>query len=162
VGKVNALMDADAKLTGLKNLQGAVWKEGYETGVLRSHVFPDVLPNLRCWSAKGICTRIYSSGSIAAQKLLYAHTEAGDLTPLIDGYFDTTVGHKREESSYAAIVIDVALPAGEILFLSDVPEELDAARQAGLLTGLVERPGNKPVEVTDHPRIRTFAEVQVA
>jgi enolase-phosphatase E1 len=159
VGEVYRLMDADAKQTGLKQLQGLIWETGYHNGTLRSHVFPEVPARLRGWASAGIPVRIYSSGSAAAQKLFFAHTEAGDLTGWLSGYYDTTIGSKREPTSYRAIAQDVQLPPEELLFLSDVPAELDAAQQAGLATGLVERPGNPPAPPTQHPRLRSFDEI---
>jgi enolase-phosphatase E1 len=159
IGEVYRLMDADAKQTGLKQLQGLIWQTGYRNGTLRSHVFPDVPARLRDWASAGIPVRIYSSGSVAAQKLFFAHTEAGDLTGLLSGYYDTTIGSKRESASYRAIAQDVQVTPEELLFLSDVPEELDAAQQAGLATGLVERPGNPPAPPTQHPRVYSFDEV---
>jgi enolase-phosphatase E1 len=138
-------MDRDEKSTGLKELQGLIWREGYAAGKLVSHVFPDVPPALETWNAAGRDLRIFSSGSVAAQRVFFAHTEFGDLTKRFRGHYDTTVGPKREAASYAAIAREMSLPPGEVLFLSDVVEELDAARRAGMGTGLVVRPGNKPI-----------------
>jgi enolase-phosphatase E1 len=159
---VHRLMDADAKQTGLKQLQGLIWEDGYRDGTLRAHVFPEVPACLRAWRAAGLALRIYSSGSVAAQKLFFAHTVAGDLTPLFAGYHDTKVGGKREPASYRAIAAEAGLPPRDILFLSDVPEELDAAQAAGCAVALAERPGNRPVEDRRHPRFRSFEEIQVA
>ncbi|MFL6291956.1 MAG: acireductone synthase [Thermoanaerobaculia bacterium] len=153
------LMAEDRKSTGLKLLQGVIWEEGYRMGELSSHVFPDVPPALAAWKSAGLRLRIFSSGSVHAQKLLFAHTEAGDLTPLFEGYHDTTTGPKREAASYAAIAQAYALPAGEILFLSDVREELDAAAGAGMRTGMLVRPGNRPAEPGAHPVYRDFGEI---
>ena len=154
------LMDRDVKATGLKQLQGLIWEEGYAAGELRSHVYDDVPPALRRWAARGGDVRIYSSGSIAAQKLFFAHTEHGDLLPLLNGHYDTTTGPKTAKSSYDAIVRAFELPAREVLFLSDAPAELDAARQAGLLTGLAVRPGNKPMPGCNHPCFEAFDSLQ--
>jgi enolase-phosphatase E1 len=159
IAKVNHLMDVDAKQTGLKRLQGLIWEAGYHDGTLRAHVFPDVPARLREWAATGMPVRIYSSGSVAAQKLFFAHTEVGDLTGLLSGYYDTAIGSKLDMASYRAIARDVHLTPEELLFLSDVPEELDAAQQAGLATGLVERPGNRPTPQTQHARICSFHEI---
>lgn len=153
------LMAEDRKSTGLKLLQGVIWEEGYRTGELWSHVFPDVPPALAAWREAGLRLRIFSSGSVHAQKLLFAHTEAGDLTPFFEGFHDTTTGPKRETASYAAIAQAYALPAGEILFLSDVREELDAAAGAGMRTGMLVRPGNRPAEPGAHPVYRDFEEI---
>ena len=157
------LMDGDVKATGLKDLQGLIWEEGYQAGRLRSHVYEDVPPALRAWSARGIDLRIYSSGSIKAQKVFFANTTAGDLLPLFRGHYDTTTGPKRAAESYRRIVADIGVPAGEVLFLSDVPAELDAAATAGLRTGLVVRPGNTPVAAeTTHPKITEFGKIVLA
>ena len=156
------LMAEDRKSTGLKLLQGVIWEEGYRTGALRGHVFPDVPPALASWRAAGRRLRVFSSGSVRAQKLLFAHTEAGDLTPLFEGFHDTTTGPKREAASYTAIAEAYGLGAGEILFLSDVREELDAAAEAGMRTGLLVRPGNRPAEPGGHPVFRDFSEIPMA
>lgn len=153
------LMAEDRKSTGLKLLQGVIWEEGYRMGELCSHVFPDVPPALAAWKSAGLRLRIFSSGSVHAQKLLFAHTEAGDLTPFFEGFHDTTTGPKKETASYAAIAQAYALPAGEILFLSDVREELDAAAGAGMRTGMLVRPGNRPAEPGAHPVYRDFGEI---
>lgn len=161
VAHFRRLMAADAKQTGLKQLQGLIWEGGYRDGTLHAHVFPEVPACLRAWKAAGVGLRIYSSGSVAAQRLFFAHSEAGDLTPLLSGYHDTTTGPKREPGSYRAIARDAELEPGQILFLSDVPEELTAARAAGFVTGLVERPGNNPTNDTQHPRLRSFEEIEL-
>ncbi|HYN23192.1 MAG TPA: acireductone synthase [Thermoanaerobaculia bacterium] len=153
------LMELDRKSTGLKELQGLIWEEGYRAGQLQGDVFPDVPEALRGWRQRGIRIRIFSSGSVLAQQLLFGHTEYGDLRPFFEDYHDTTTGPKREARSYAAIADAFGLPPGAILFLSDVVEELDAAREAGMRTGLLLRPGNKPVEEGSHPAYRSFAEL---
>ena len=155
------LMDGDIKATGLKQLQGLIWQSGFESGELRAHVYPDVPPALEAWKAAGVDLRVYSSGSVHAQKLFFGNSEAGDLLPVFTGHYDTTTGPKRESPSYAAIASDWGLPAGEILFLSDVTEELNAARKAGMMTALVSRPGNAEPTAADppHPRIESFEEL---
>jgi enolase-phosphatase E1 len=153
------LMELDRKSTGLKALQGLIWEDGYRTGELKGDVYPDVPEALKSWKEKGIRVRIFSSGSVLAQKLLFGHTAWGDLLPYFEGYHDTTTGPKREARAYAAIAEAFGLPPGEILFLSDIVEELDAAREAGMQTGLFLRPGNKPVEPGQHPTYRSFAEL---
>jgi enolase-phosphatase E1 len=155
------LMAEDRKSTGLKLLQGVIWEEGYRTGALHGHLFPDVPGALAAWRAAGARLRIFSSGSVRAQKLLFAHTEYGDLTPLFEGYHDTTTGPKREAASYAAIADACGLPPGEILFLSDVREELDAAAGAGMRTGMVVRPGNREQAAGGHAVYRDFTAVVV-
>ncbi len=154
------LMAEDRKSTGLKLLQGLIWEEGYRTGALRSHVFPDVPPALEAWHAARIRLRVFSSGSVRAQKLLFSHTDYGDLTPCFEGFHDTTTGPKREAASYAAIAAAYNLPAREILFLSDVREELDAASAAGMRTGLLVRPGNRPAEAGGHDVYGNFSELR--
>lgn len=159
---VREWMESDAKVTGLKQLQGVIWQEGFESGELRSHVFPDVPPALARWHGEGIDLRIYSSGSVHAQKLFFAHTEGGDLLKHFTGHYDTTTGPKRDSASYARIAEDWQLPPAEVLFLSDVVEEIDAARQAGLATALVERPGNAEVPPGHgHPVVSSFDQIAV-
>lgn len=154
-------MDADSKSTGLKELQGQIWKAGYESGELKAHVYDDVPPALKRWKDAGKGIHIYSSGSIAAQKLFFGHTEAGNLLSMLDGFYDTTTGPKREAESYRKIASDIGTAAGEILFLSDVMAELDAAKSAGMQTGLMLRPGNAPTD-GDHAHwmFNTFAEIE--
>lgn len=153
------LMELDRKSTGLKALQGLIWEAGYRDGHLKGDVYPDVPEALRAWKEQGIRLRIFSSGSVLAQKLLFGHTPYGDLLPYFEGYHDTTTGPKREARAYTAIADAFGLPAGEILFLSDVTEELDAAREAGMRTGLLVRPGNKPAEAGEHGVYRSFSEL---
>ena len=157
------LMDNDVKATGLKKLQGAIWKAGFESGEMVAHLYDDVAPAIKAWTQAGIDVRIYSSGSVQAQILFFAHTVAGDLLPLIKGHYDTTIGNKKEEQSYIAISNDMGFAAGEILFVSDVPAELDAAAKAGMQTALSIRPGNHPVEnVDEYLVIESFSEIEVA
>jgi len=144
-------MDQDAKVTPLKALQGLLWREGYESGVLRGDLYPDVAPRLRAWHAAGVRLGIYSSGSVAAQKLLLGHSVAGDLTKLLDGFFDTRVGPKREAESYRRIAAEMALAPGSVLFLSDAEAELDAAAAAGLRTCQIVRPEDGTVASERHP-----------
>ncbi len=127
-------IDQDRKLTPLKALQGMIWEQGYARGDFHGHLYPDTVEWLRTWHQRGYRLGIYSSGSVHAQKLLFAHTEWGDLTPLFSHYFDTRVGAKQETRSYREIARLMALPPGDILFLSDMTGELDAAREAGLAT----------------------------
>lgn len=154
------LMARDRKSTGLKQLQGLIWEEGYRAGRLQGQVFPDVPPALAAWRQAGARARVFSSGSVLAQKLLFGHSDHGDLTGYFEGYHDTTTGPKKESASYAAIARAFALPPEEILFLSDVPAELDAAAGAGMQTGLFRRPGNPPVPPsTRHPAYTSFEEL---
>jgi enolase-phosphatase E1 len=154
------LMNRDIKETSLKALQGMIWRGGYETGEIVAHVFDDVPPALAQWADGGIDVRIYSSGSNEAQKLFFAHTAAGDLTRHLRGHYDTTTGPKREAASYAAIAADMELEPRQVLFVSDVGAELDAARAAGMATALAVRPGNRePGGLYDHEAISSFAEI---
>ena len=157
--EVARLMDGDVKATGLKDLQGQIWEHGFRSGELRAHVYPDVPPALAAWNAAGIDVRIYSSGSIAAQKLFFAHSEAGDLLHHFRGHFDTTTGPKKSAGSYRAIAAAMQLPPAEILFLSDIQAELHAAREAGMGTGLSVRPGNAPESPVMHPTITNFSQI---
>jgi enolase-phosphatase E1 len=153
-------MDADLKLTGLKELQGLIWQQGYDSGLLTSHVYPDVPDALRRWAEQGLDVRIYSSGSVGAQRVFFANTDAGNLLPLLRGHYDTTVGPKRAAKSYQMIAADMNLPPAEILFLSDVLAEVDAAAAAGMRTGLVVRPGNAPVVGQhSHPVLADFGQI---
>jgi enolase-phosphatase E1 len=153
------LMDRDRKSTGLKQLQGILWEEGYRSGELQGQVWPDVAAAFRTWKEKGIRVRIFSSGSVLAQKLIFGHSDQGDLLPCLEGFHDTTTGPKQEARSYAAIADAFGLPPADILFLSDVTAELDAAREAGMRTGLFVRPGNRPAEENGHMMHRSFAEL---
>jgi enolase-phosphatase E1 len=154
------LMNRDVKDTSLKALQGMIWRSGFESGELVAHVFDDVPPALAAWTDSGIDVRIYSSGSIEAQKLFFAHTAVGDLTRFLRGHYDTTTGPKREPASYTAIAADMALEPRQILFVSDIGAELDAARTAGMATALAVRPGNREAGgLFDHQAIASFAEI---
>ena len=159
VAQLRAWMAADAKATPLKTLQGMIWEAGFRDGRLRGHLWPDVAPCLHTWHAAGIGLAVYSSGSVAAQKLLFGHTEDGDLTKLFQGFFDTRVGAKREAQSYARIAAELGAAPAAILFLSDVAEELDAARAAGLATCQLVRaadgtlPSGRHAEAADFPEV---------
>jgi enolase-phosphatase E1 len=160
VAYVNWLIDQDRKSPGLKSLQGKIWKQGYVDGVLKSQVFADVAPAFERWRAAGLHISTFSSGSVLAQKLLFAHTEAGDLTGFISNYFDTTVGSKTEVQSYRQIAAALGRTPGEVLFISDVVGELAAASSAGMQTLLSVRPGNQPQSLADDYRvIRSFDEI---
>ena len=154
---VEWLIGRDSKSTGLKSLQGKIWREGYVKGDLKAQVFADVRPALERWRAKGLNVSIFSSGSVMAQQLLFAHTEAGDLTPLIQNYFDTKVGKKGEAESYRGIAEALNVNPGEILFVSDVVAELNAATEAGMKTLLSIRPGNpSQAAAAQHTEIQNF------
>ena len=141
---VHWLIDRDRKSTGLKSLQGKIWREGYANGTLKAQVFDDVRPAFERWQKAGLQISIFSSGSVLAQQLLFAHTDHGDLTPCIRDYFDTNVGAKGDAESYRRIATTMDLAPHEILFISDVVTELQAATAAGMQTRLSIRPGNQP------------------
>jgi enolase-phosphatase E1 len=134
-------IDEDRKATPLKALQGMIWEEGYRAGGFQGHVYDDAAEALRRWHAMGKKLYVYSSGSVAAQKLIFGHTKFGDLTPLFSGYFDTTTGPKKEAESYRRIVAAVGAEAQRVLFLSDSTDEIAAAREAGMQTVQLRRPG---------------------
>src|ERR1700730_8858711 len=157
VSYVHWLIDRDRKSTGLKSLQGKIWEQGYLNATLKAQVFPDVAPALERWHHDGLRIAIFSSGSALAQQLLFAHTQAGDLTKYIDRYFDTTLGPKTEAGSYRQIAAGLGLLPSETLFISDVVNELAAANDAGMQTLLCIRPDNQPQALAKrYQSIETF------
>lgn len=177
ISQLIAWMDEDKKITPLKNLQGLIWEDGYRRGDFTGHIYEDAVSALRDWNQQGIALYVYSSGSIYAQKLLFGNTAFGDLTHLFKGYYDTTTGHKRESASYKRIIEDLNVPAAFILFLSDIQEELDAARGAGMKTIWLVRgedlkdsataashsSGSDATHpnVATHPIVRSFSEINL-
>jgi enolase-phosphatase E1 len=153
-------IDQDRKVTPLKALQGLIWEAGYRNGDYQGHIYDDAAEYLRRWHQQGLKLYVYSSGSVYAQKLLFGHTTHGDLTPLFSGYFDTQVGHKQETGSYQTIAREIGLPAGDILFLSDIEAELDAARDAGMQTAWLVRDGELQPDAA-HQQVSTFAKITV-
>ncbi len=147
-----AWMDADAKETVLKDVQGRIWEAGYAAGELSGHVYPDAAAALRRWHAAGLTLAVFSSGSVTAQKLIFGHSDQGNLAPLFSGWFDTTTGPKREAASYAKIADAMGVPPADILFLSDVVQETDAAKRAGMRATLVDRE-------TGRGDVASFAEI---
>jgi enolase-phosphatase E1 len=154
-------MDDDRKLTPLKTLQGLVWQKGFDTGALCAPVYEDAQRALRHWCEQGIRLYVYSSGSVAAQRLLFSHTEQGDLTPLFSGYFDTTTGSKLEAESFRIIARAIGLPPATALFLSDHTGEIAAAHAAGMQAVWVDR-GSFPVSNDEPERIRSFDQIVLA
>lgn len=152
-------IDEDRKITPLKALQGLIWEAGYRDGELTGHVHEDAHDLLRQWHARGLRLYVFSSGSIKAQQLLFAHTHKGDLTRLFAGYFDTTTGPKRDPQAYQRIAEAIGMAPQEILFLSDIKEELDAARQAGMKTYWLVRSGD--TVAGEHPVARRFDEIRL-
>ncbi len=156
-----AWIDEDRKVTALKLLQGLIWDAGYAEGALRAPVYPDAVRQLRAWHARGLRLYVYSSGSVHAQKLLFRHSDHGNLLSLFSGYFDTTTGGKRDAASYASISEGIGLPPGDVLFLSDVTAELDAAATAGMRTTWLVRPqdispSDDALRASAHPVVATF------
>jgi enolase-phosphatase E1 len=157
---VNWLIDRDRKSPALKSLQGKIWEQGYREGTLKAPLFSDVVPNLQRLRRQGIGVTIFSSGSVLAQKLLFAHTETGYHTDLIDRYFDTGVGSKVDSGSYREIARRLELLPQEIIFISDVTRELEAARETGMATMLCIRPGNQPQAASEEFQvIQNFSEI---
>lgn len=150
-------IDEDRKITPLKSLQGMIWAEGYKNGELEGHVYEDVPGCLKAWKSQGLTLAVYSSGSIAAQKLIFAHTRFGDLTPVFSAYFDTTTGGKREKASYVSIASALGMPAADVLFLSDIQQELDAAKEAGMHTVGLERLQRGVIQ--GHPVVTSFKDI---
>jgi enolase-phosphatase E1 len=151
-------IDEDRKITPLKSLQGLIWEAGYRQGDFTGHVYRDAAENLKKWHAGGMALYVYSSGSVYAQKLLFGHSDFGDLTPLFSGYFDTHIGGKREQAAYEKIAAQLGLPAGNVLFLSDIKEELDAARGAGFKTIWLTR-DSMPDEQAEHRQVSSFDQI---
>ena len=151
------LLDQDRKVTPLKSLQGRIWAEGFGSGALRGQVYPDVPAAFERWRAAGRTLAIFSSGSVLAQELLFRHSEAGDLERILSAHFDTTTGPKTEASSYSTIAHALGHKTREVLFLSDVEKELDAARLAGMGTALVLREPSTVSTTAGHPVVRDFS-----
>jgi enolase-phosphatase E1 len=151
-------LDEDKKITPLKTLQGLIWTAGYQQGHFTGHVYQDAIDNLLAWHAAGYALYVYSSGSVLAQKLLFSHTPAGDLTPLFSGFFDTNIGGKKEADSYRKISDEIGLAAENLLFLSDIKEELDAAAEVGYCTYWLNRDSFID-NAASHPQAATFAAI---
>lgn len=155
-------IEEDRKITPLKQLQGMIWEEGYRSGELKGFVYEDAFRNLKRWCDKGVKLYVYSSGSVQAQKLLFAHTNYGDLTYLFSGYFDTTTGSKLEKSSYEKISRHIGLEPSSILFLSDNPQEVQAAAQSGMNVYRLVRKGDATfIESFPYPQVESFDRVEV-
>ena len=158
IDRLIAWMDSDKKITPLKALQGMIWEAGFKQGDFTGHVYDDALQNLKRWHEAGIKLYVFSSGSVQAQKLLFSYSDAGDLTPLFSAYFDTRIGAKREASAYTAIANKIGLPTEAILFLSDIEQELDAARAAGMHTIWLVRE-SRPDETAAHRQVQSFDDI---
>ncbi|MCG8710711.1 acireductone synthase [Brenneria sp. 4F2] len=159
IAALNRLMDEDRKSPALKQLQGIIWRSGYLNGDFRGHVYPEVAARLADWRRQGLRLYVYSSGSVEAQQLLFGHSDAGDLRPLFSDYFDTGVGAKRETTSYQTIARSIGLPAGQLLFLSDIHQELDAAQQAGWHTCQLIR--TEADNLSGHRQVASFDQIDL-
>jgi len=160
-------IDNDRKHTALKALQGMIWVAGYTDGDYAAHIYDDASAMLKQWHADGHRIYVYSSGSVPAQKLFFSHTTAGDLTPLFSGYFDTEMGGKRDADSYRRIAEAIEVDPSDIIFLSDIVEELDAAQEACMDTVLLDRLNDYPVPRLDeathgHRRVESFQQIQIS
>ncbi len=154
--------EEDKKITPLKEIQGLIWEKGYKKGELQGHIYEDSFKKLKKWNDEGIPVYVYSSGSVKAQKLLFSNTEFGDINYLFSGYFDTKVGSKKESSSYKKIAEEIRLKPEEILFLSDNPEEIEAAAKAGMKVIRFARKGEFEI-IPDFPfkQVRSFEEIEI-
>lgn len=157
IATLYGFMDEDRKSTALKALQGIIWRSGYQQGDFLGHLYPDVAGQLSAWHQQGVALYVYSSGSVEAQKLLFGYSDAGDLRPVFTGYFDTHIGAKRDTQSYLNIAHALQRPADEILFLSDIHQELDAARSAGWHTCQLIRDDADPQ--SQHPQVTRFDQI---
>ncbi len=158
-------IEDDVKATPLKALQGQIWAEGYQTGAYQAHIYPDAYHRLKAWHAEGIKLFVYSSGSIQAQTLFFQYSCFGDMRPLFTDYFDTTTGAKNAPASYHSIAQQTGMAASDLLFLSDIESELDAAKQAKFNTIWVIRPEDSPVNPATiqsiHPLANTFSTINL-
>lgn len=151
-------IDTDQKVTPLKSMQGLIWEHGYRQGDFKGHIYEDAAQALQDWKKRGIKLYVYSSGSVHAQKLLFEYTDFGDLNPLFSGYFDTRIGGKKETASYLKIAEHIKTPPENILFLSDIVDELDAALEAGFKTCRLLRNGT-PDDESVHPTVKDFSKI---
>ncbi|MFJ5363231.1 acireductone synthase [Pectobacterium sp. CHL-2024] len=159
IAALNQFMDEDRKSTALKQLQGIIWRTGYRNGDFQGHLYPEVAKQLAAWQQQGLSLYVYSSGSVEAQQLLFGYSNAGDLRPLFSDYFDTRVGAKRETDSYRTIAQAIGLPAEQLLFLSDIRQELDAAQEAGWHTCQLIR--DDADNVSRHRQVARFDQIDL-
>jgi len=152
-------IEEDKKVTALKTLQGFLWEYGFKSGEFKGHLYPDAAQNLQQWYELGIKLYVFSSGSVKAQKLLFGYSEYGDLTDIFSGYFDTKIGNKKEIKSYQNIAQAIAIAPQNILFLSDVVAELDAAFDAGYNTCLLAR-DTIPDNSNNHRVVSNFDQIK--
>lgn len=160
---VQQLIKADKKVKSLKLLQGKIWKNAYEKGLVKGHVYDDVPVNFQKWTEQGFKIYIYSSGSVEAQKLIFSYSSHGNLCNYLSGYFDTTVGHKQESTSYQNILNEIGFKGEDVLFLSDIPQELYAASSVGISCIILDRPNN-PTQITSEIKFKVakdFNEIEI-
>ncbi|WP_455207921.1 acireductone synthase [Kaarinaea lacus] len=160
IAQLETWIDEDKKITPLKAIQGHIWQYGYQNGDYHGHVYPDAYEKLKDWHESGIALYIFSSGSVYAQKLLFAHTEYGDMTPWFSGYFDTNIGAKIDAAAYQAIAEQTGFSSDELVFLSDIEKELDAAKSAGFSTVWLVREG-VPTSRSQHPQVTSFYDIAI-
>ncbi len=160
IDQLHRWIDEDKKITPLKALQGLIWEEGYRRGEFKGHVYADALHRLRKWHDRGIKLYVFSSGSVQAQKLLFGFSDRGDLTPLFAGYFDTTIGAKKDPAAYRKIADAIGEEPPQIVFLSDIEEELDAARAVGMRTFWLVRDGMLD-PAASHTQVKNFDQISL-
>lgn len=153
--------DADYKIGPLKELQGMIWKAGFESGTLKAELYEDAVDAMRRYRLTGVRLYVYSSGSVEAQQLLFGHSIFGDLRPLFGGYFDTAIGRKRDPSSYRRIAEAIGIAPAGVVFFSDHVAELDAAREADMQTVQLARPQDGVVAAKHHPATESFEGIEV-
>ncbi|KAF6129868.1 enolase-phosphatase 1 [Phyllostomus discolor] len=157
-------MSLDRKTTALKQLQGHMWRAAFTAGRVKAEFFEDVVPAVRKWREAGMKVYVYSSGSVEAQKLLFGYSTEGDILELIDGHFDTKIGHKVESESYRKIADSIGCSTSNILFLTDITPEASAAEKADVHVAVVVRPGNAGLtddEKTYYSLITSFSELHL-
>lgn len=158
---LHAWSDADVKVTPLKTLQGYIWTEGFESSGIRGHLYADAVDAIERFRGAGVDLYVYSSGSIAAQKLLFGHSVAGDLLDRFRGFYDTTIGGKREAASYERIVNEIGVAPSDVVFFSDNAAELDAAFDAGLHTVQLARPEDGTEPALRHTSVESFSGIEL-
>lgn len=152
----NFLISVDRKSSVLKEIQGEIWKQGYESGEIKSNLYEDTLPYFENIQKKEKKIYIYSSGSVLAQKLIFGFSMQGNLNPLISGYFDTAVGPKRNSESYRNILNAIGVDGRETCFFTDIQEEAEAASILGISCFLMDREGNVKIENPKYPVLKSF------
>lgn len=161
ISYLQLLIDCDQKVTPLKDIQGQIWAGGYKSGKIQAPLFTDVPAALQRWHEAGVAISTYSSGSVEAQKLLYGHSNAGNLLPLFSHWFDTRIGKKQDPQSYKNIAGSIGCPSERVLFISDVKAELDAASTAGMQVLFSSRAGNPSRDPGQYQAIDTYEHLEL-